>query len=132
MTEQATMNVSAEAAAVVTKAKRVVSPEATAALALHRERATLGMAILAVLEGGVSGDLATLKPLAEQQIKDAAAAKAAAEAERKANPTDRGAALAEYRAKTNDALLLLEHLKASGVDVSAALAEARAKQAPAA
>ena len=131
MTEQTT-SISPEAVAAVAKAKRTVSPEATAALALHRERATLGMAILAVLEAGKSGDLATLKPLAEQQIKDAAAAKAAAEAERKANPVDRGAALAEYRAMTNDAITLLKHLEASGVDVKAELAKAKAAQTPAA
>ena len=65
MTE--TTNISAAAAAAVeaaAKPKREVSPQAQAALEKHRQRATLGMAILDVLEAGASGDLNIFTPLA--------------------------------------------------------------------
>lgn len=129
LSTEATTTVSAAAADVVAKVKRQVSPEATAALALHRERATLGINLLAVLEAGASGNLETLKPLAEKHAAEVAAAKAAEAAERKANAGVPGAALAEYRAKTADAMMLLQHLKDTGIDVDAALAAAKAKQA---
>jgi len=125
MTE--TTNISAAAAAAVeaaAKPKREVSPQAQAALEKHRQRATLGMAILDVLEAGASGDLNTLTPLAQKHMAEQAAAKAAADAERAANALPRGAHLAEYRNKANAALTLQDYLASTGVNVEELLAKA--------
>jgi len=111
------------------KPKRVASPQAMAALALHRARAELGTAILEVLEKGESGDLAKLKPLAEAHMVAEADRKAAEEAERKANTPERGAALLEYREKTNAALALQEYLASTGANVEELLAKAKEAQA---
>jgi hypothetical protein len=113
------------------KPKRQVSPQATAALALHRARAELGTAILEVLEKGENGDLAKLKPLAEAHIKAENARKAAEEAERKANAPERGLALAEYREKTNAALALQEYLASTGANIDELLAKAKEAKAEA-
>ena len=131
MTTAETTNVSANAAAAIEGAKkREVSPQAKAALELHRARANLGLGLLAVLEAGASGNLETLKPMAEDHLKKEAEAKAAAEAERRANMGERGAALVAYREKSNDALALAEYLKSTGVDVEELMR--KAKEAPAA
>lgn len=135
MTE--TTNVSAAAAAAIdaaAKPKREVSPQAKAALELHRKRANLGTAILEVLEAGESGDLKKLVPLAETLMTQQAEKKAAEEAERAANAQPRGAHLAEYRNKANSALALQEYLASTGVNVEELLAkaaEAAAAKAPA-
>src|SRR6478609_5815718 len=124
------VNGAANAAATGTeKPKRVASPQAMAALALHRARAELGTAILEVLEAGESGDLAKLKPLAEAHMVAEAERKAAEEAERKANTPERGVALAEYREKTNAALALQEYLASTGANVEELLAKAKEAQA---
>ena len=128
-------NVSAQAAAAIeaaAKPKREVSPQAKAALELHRKRATLGTAILEVLEAGESGDLKKLVPLAEKLMTEQAAKKAAEEAERAANAQPRGAHLAEYRNKANSAIALQEYLASTGVNVEELLEKAKAAQAPAA
>ena len=119
----------AAAPAAGDKPKRVASPQAMAALALHRQRAELGTAILDILEAGASGDLAALKPKAEEHMKNEAVRKAAEEAERKANTPERGVALAEYREKTNAALALQEYLASTGVNIEELLAKAKAAKA---
>jgi ribosomal protein S8E len=124
-----TTNVSAQAAAAIgaaVKPKREVSPQAQAALEKHRQRATLGMAILDVLEAGESGDLAKLNVLAQAHIVAQAEAKAAADAEKAANAVPRGAHLAQYREKANAAISLQEYLASTGVNVEELLEKARA------
>ena len=115
--------------ATVEKAKRQASPQAMAALALHRSRAEFGTAILEILEKGEEGNLAKLEPLARAHMKQEAERKAAEDAARKANAPERGAALNEYREKTNAALALQEYLASTGVDINELLAKAREAQA---
>lgn len=119
-------NAAIEAAA---KPKREVSPQAQAALEKHRQRATLGMAILDVLEQGESGDLAKLTKLAEAHMAAQAEAKAKADAEKAANALPRGAHLAQYREKANAAISLQEYLASTGVNVEELLEKAKAAQA---
>ena len=111
------------------KTKRVASPQAMAALALHRARAELGTAILEVLEAGQEGNLAKLEPLARAHMKAEAERKAAEEAERKANTPERGVALAEYRERTNAALALQEYLASTGANIEELLLKAKEQQA---
>lgn len=127
-------NVSAAAAAAIAAAtgatpKRQVSPQAQAALEKHRQRATLGMAILEVLEDGRSGNLETLTKLAQELLAAQAEAKAKADAERAANALPRGAHLAEYRNRANEALALQEYLASTGVNMEDLLAKAKAMAA---
>jgi hypothetical protein len=132
MSNVETTNVSAAAAtaiAAAVKPKREVSPQAQAALERHRQRATLGTAILEILEAGNNGDLASLTKLAEVHLAEQKAAKEAADAEKAANAQPRGAHLAAFREKATNALSLQEYLASTGVNVEELLEKARAAQA---
>jgi len=126
-------NVSQGAAAAVAgdKKKREVSPQAQAALEAFRQRTTLAVGVLEVIERDHPNMVDELTKAAQKHIAEQAEARAAAEAERKANLAPRGTALAEYRKKTNAALALMQSLQDKGINIDDLLAKATAVDAQA-
>ena len=106
--------------------KRTVSPQAQAALEAHRLRAQLAVAVLEELEEKRQDIVEQLIVDAKARLVRQAAEREAAEAERKANLQPRGAALEAYRAKTNQALALLQSLQDKGINIDDLLAKAAA------